>query len=553
MSASGKLRLARIAWIIAITGVIGCWSALYLIQQNNPNGIVILDQLGPGYRAYWLLAGLAAVFLAISIFLRRRVLAARQQLNEAQALRLLKDLQSDNSLAGTRFFVYLRSFETTGHLKPPFFFTLFVLQRLHTNELESFLALALQKNGPLVGLGLPGENIGAARIRVEDADWKADIQQLLTHATGVLLLPSDHEGTKWEIEFLQKENLLQKTVFIMPPSTPAFDWRAKWQQAAEALQRLTIALPQYSSRGLLFTITQQGMVGDAQPFSLFYRRYLRKSIETLLAQKALSRSGEDAIRNANRESRIVWLYGRWITLGSSLILFVILVWSGLSGVISGRAARGTNPPPPWSTFYDRYNSASEIGSGQSLVDARILLSVHRPLPEGEVDQLANRGLLRVGDSEREMYLLGLGELLSHARDEGTGAALAEGRTSEITRIRTLVQLQDAHVMLWMQARQSAAIAELSRQAVSSRGAEQSPELLQALSSALGAQAAETFARVLTSNESLDDKQVCELIMAGGAALYRLPEPYRAQLAALVAKKLSDLTASTVNIGQKEGQ
>lgn len=194
MSPLSKLRLTRTAWVLAVAGAITGWSALYLIENNNPNGIVILDQLGPGYRAYWVLALAACLCLMASIPLRRQILGARQQLNELAARQMLEELQTSTEIRDRRFFVYLRSFETTGHLKPPFFFTLFVLQRLHTNELESFLALALAKDGPLVGLGLPGENVGAARIRVEDSEWKQDIQRLLTHATGVLLLPSAHEG-----------------------------------------------------------------------------------------------------------------------------------------------------------------------------------------------------------------------------------------------------------------------------------------------------------------------------------------------------------------------
>ena len=539
MSLRNQLRFTRAVWFIVSAGAIAAWSALYLIRKNDPNGIVILDQLGPGYRAYWLLTAAMCLLLFVSILLRRRVLVARQRLNEDAALRLLHALSTGEAFDKTRYFVYLRAFETTGHLKPPFFFSLSVLQRLHANELESFLALALESQGALLGLGLPGENVGAARIRVEDAEWKAAIERLLTHATGVLLLPSAHAGTKWEIAFLQKQGLLPKTVFIMPPRTRQFDWRVRWRQAAEALKELRIALPQYSERGLLFTVDASGRVADARPFSLFYKRSIRNSIQNLLSHAANVQPAEEAIRKANRRSRLSWFYGRWITVAGSLIVFALFLWTGLNGVLSGRALRGVDPPPSWSGFSARYDSASQVGSGQSIVDARMFLT-HDALPETQIDQLANRGLLRVGASERTMYLLGLGELLSHAADEASCAALAEGRASNAARTRTLVQLPDSHIRIWMQARQSAVFAEMDRRPIPDDGAPQSAEVRPAVAAVVGEQVAADLDRILTSKGRLADKQVCELGVAGGAALYRLQEPYRTQFAAILARRFAAL-------------
>jgi hypothetical protein len=539
MSLRSQLRFTRAVWFIVSTGAIAAWYALYLIRKNDPNGIVILDQLGPGYRAYWILAAAVCLLLFVSVLLRRHVLVGHQRMNEAAAMRLLDRLRTSEAFDKTRYFVYLRAFETTGHLKPPFFFSLSVLQRLHANELESFLALALESQGALLGLGLPGENVGAARIRVDDAEWKAAIERLLTHATGVLLLPSAHEGTRWEIAFLQQQGLLQKTVFIMPPRSRRFDWRARCQQAAEALGELRIALPAYSGRGLLFTVDASGQVADARPFSLFYKRSIRNSIQKLLAHTAHAQSGEEAIRKANRESRLSWFYGRWITVAGSLILFALFLWSGLNGVLSGRALPGVDPPPSWSGFSARYDSASEVGSGQSIVDARMFLA-HHNLSESQIDEVANRGLLRVGDSERTMYLSGLGELLSHAADEASCAALAEGRASSATRTRTLVQMPDSHVRIWMQARQSAVFAEIDQRPILDKGRPQPAEAQQAVASVLGERVAADLDRILTTTGRLPDKQVCELGIAGGAALYRMQEPYRTQFAAILAKRFATL-------------
>lgn len=206
----------------------------------------------------------------------------------------------------------------------------------------------------------------------------------------------------------------------------------------------------------------------------------------------------------------------------------------MGGVLSGRVAKGIDPPPPWSTFAARYNSASEIGSGQSLLDAQVLLVEHRALAESRIDQLANQGIARVSDSERETYLLGFGELLSHTPDEQACAALAESRTPELVRTRTLVGMPDSHVRLWMAARQSAALAELRKRPITVSDSEASPELKQALVAVLGERAAADLERYLTARTPLTGKEICELGVAGGVAVYRLDEPYRAQFAAILA-------------------
>lgn len=536
MSPTGNLLASRIAWLLFVCGTMAGFGGLFVMCRNDPVGIVILDQLGPGYRAYWVLLLGMSVSLAISIVLRRRVLFARQQKNELAAARLLENLRADQPAGCKEFFVYLRSFETTGHLKPPFFFTLAVLQRLHTNELESFLALALEKKGPVVALGLPGEEVGAARIRVMDTTWKADIQRLLTHATGLLVLPSAHEGTMWEIEFIQKENLLQKSVFVMPPKTRQFNWRTRWEQAAQALRQFSITLPEYNERGLLFSLNAAGEVADARVFSLLYRRSIRKSIEEMLAGVRKTASGVEAIRKANRRSRVIWLYGKWITATSSLILSPILLLFGMSGVWSGRAPRGVNPPPAWFTFLFRYDSAQEVSSGQSLLDSEILFLNHSWLPETQIDRLAKKGLTRVGDIEREIYLLGWGELLSHAPNEGVCAALADGRASELERTRTLVTLPSPHVKLWLNAREQAARAALQNRPVLVRDGALEPDLNKAISEVLGETAASGLRDVILARRKLTDRETCMLGIVGGAALYRLREPYRARLATVLAER-----------------
>ena len=78
MSPRNQVRLTPVVWIIVSTGAIAAWAAFYLIRNNDPNGIVILDQLGPDYRAYWILAVAVCLLLFVSVLLRRRLLMGRR-------------------------------------------------------------------------------------------------------------------------------------------------------------------------------------------------------------------------------------------------------------------------------------------------------------------------------------------------------------------------------------------------------------------------------------------------------------------------------------------
>src|SRR5665213_1552003 len=113
MSQKLYLHVARFSWIGAISIFVTSLSALYLIGGENPNGIVLLDQFGPGYRAYAVFCILTCLFFVLSFGLRQRVLVARQMMNDQAAQYVLNDVLATKP-ADRKFFVYLRSFETTG-------------------------------------------------------------------------------------------------------------------------------------------------------------------------------------------------------------------------------------------------------------------------------------------------------------------------------------------------------------------------------------------------------------------------------------------------------
>ena len=70
------------------------------------------------------------------------------------------------------------------------------------SSLEERLCQALNFIGPVMAIGKPGERLatpGAARLYVQDADWRQTALQLMTRARLVLIRMSDSPGLRWEI------------------------------------------------------------------------------------------------------------------------------------------------------------------------------------------------------------------------------------------------------------------------------------------------------------------------------------------------------------------
>lgn len=142
-----------------------------------------------------------------------------------------------------KFFLYLRPFASTGGIrvlrrvarrkratssyfghdaKSPYYgYRLDVVW----NDLEAVLAKLLERSAPLAGLGRPGEQFGAARLLADEATWQELVVDLAQHAWLIFLLPSQDQGTRWELDLVMATpRLLEKTVFIVPGSGDPWDW-----------------------------------------------------------------------------------------------------------------------------------------------------------------------------------------------------------------------------------------------------------------------------------------------------------------------------------------
>ena len=219
-----------------------------------------------------------------------------------------------NGKDAPRFVLFLRSFGSDGTLMTQS--TQSIGQK---HDFEEILALAIERDGmSLVAAGKPGEEVGAARVKLSEEDWRQDVTCLIRKAAIVFLLPNQNPGTWWEIEFIVKDHYLFKTVFIMPetiivderPGGGAIasspdelegripeDWREAghtrphrrlWEETREAVARCYgVHLPEYDPGGALVALgrnSEQSCVATLHMHGTFLRvRRVRRAVNKMFA------------------------------------------------------------------------------------------------------------------------------------------------------------------------------------------------------------------------------------------------------------------------------
>ena len=157
--------------------------------------------------------------------LRDREQSVVQGERDRRAQGILQALESETPKPS--FCLYLRPFTATSNLRIVVRRTTYHdprnSERIRTkddfDDFETVLARAFDPSFPLVALGRPGEMVGAGRIATSDQDWRRKILLLAHAAHAIVLIPSTRAGTLWELRAaMDDENLLRKTIFIIPPS-----------------------------------------------------------------------------------------------------------------------------------------------------------------------------------------------------------------------------------------------------------------------------------------------------------------------------------------------
>jgi hypothetical protein len=223
--------------------------------------------LGDGYEWFAYLVGIIAFFSfqVVSGTCRNMLNEMHQEILKARAR------QSD---APT--FILLRSFNADGIAHTPTRY-LGKLQQKRGTPLLNDIAAGLGEYGILIAIGDPASEfdswdaVEAIFFRTTSHRWVELFELAAQRATAILCVPGATPGVASEIEALRRASLLQKVVFIMPP-TPSAEWQrnqgyidsvkypAQWAALQAYWQHHGITLPEYSADDLLFMYRSEGII-----------------------------------------------------------------------------------------------------------------------------------------------------------------------------------------------------------------------------------------------------------------------------------------------------
>lgn len=118
--------------------------------------------------------------------------------------------------------VYLRSFEADSELflRPDGFWNkamTLIFDYAVTFSPEQELAEILNRVGPVIAIGKPGEplpELGAARLYVGDADWKAKVIDLMARSGLVIIRTGSTPNLQWEIEQTMERVPRRQILFV---------------------------------------------------------------------------------------------------------------------------------------------------------------------------------------------------------------------------------------------------------------------------------------------------------------------------------------------------
>jgi hypothetical protein len=104
-------------------------------------------------------------------------------------------------------------------------------QALFDYSLETRLSRHFIHFGPFIAIGAPSEELpmpGAARIRLSDADWQAQVRRWMASAQVILMYCGNTFWVNWELAMLARKGYLHKVIVLFPP-------RRGWAQRTKKL------------------------------------------------------------------------------------------------------------------------------------------------------------------------------------------------------------------------------------------------------------------------------------------------------------------------------
>ena len=223
---------------------------------------MFLEPPGSDTRSYYaLVATFTAAVMLFSWVISRRP-AKEQRARQKRADRIADALRA--GACDEEFCLFLRSFSYDGamtrrvSLRAPSFMN-YSATRSVVMDLEDVFSVAWDDlRLPLVALGEPGARFGSAQIQSDDKTWKELASRAMDEATVIMMTPGASVGTLWEADYIVRNRLLEKCLFLMPPHSDEADWAGHWDRVLTA--GFKWSLPPYTPDGMLFRNKGDGSI-----------------------------------------------------------------------------------------------------------------------------------------------------------------------------------------------------------------------------------------------------------------------------------------------------
>ena len=102
---------------------------------------------------------------------------------------------------------------------------------------EHFVAAELNRVGPVVAIGRPGERVqplGASRDYLGDGDWRGPVGTTMVDAALVVVILGDSESVLWEFRTAIETRGKTRTLIVVPPLPDRSELGSRWTRFAKA-------------------------------------------------------------------------------------------------------------------------------------------------------------------------------------------------------------------------------------------------------------------------------------------------------------------------------
>jgi hypothetical protein len=183
-------------------------------------------------------------------------------------------------------------------------------------SLEAALAHALAPVVPLAyvggGIHTAGGSLWAAVGQERNAEWQGFVAGMLPNKEVVFFVPGHSEGLLWELFHLIDQEMLPKTIFVMPPESAGdslFSPAGAWEHTRDAAGARGVRLPPYAPAGGFVRVGGVEREAAVLDFGAIWRSgaLLQWIDELLLPPGELARRAEEARPRLEQLEREGWI------------------------------------------------------------------------------------------------------------------------------------------------------------------------------------------------------------------------------------------------------